>query len=38
MPIHQLLVHADDDNILDGSVRTIKKNTEGLFVTSKGLD
>jgi len=49
MPIHQLLVHADDDNILGGSVRTIKnnilggsvrtiKNTETLIVTGKGLD
>jgi hypothetical protein len=37
MPIHQLLVHADDDNILGGSVRTIK-NTETLIVTGKGLD
>jgi hypothetical protein len=25
---HQLLVYDDDDNILGGSVRTIKKNTE----------
>jgi hypothetical protein len=32
---HQLLVYADDVNILGGSVRTIKKNTEVLFVASK---
>jgi len=38
MPIHQLLVNADDVNISDGSVRTIKKNTKALFVTSKGRD
>jgi hypothetical protein len=38
MLIHQLLVHADDINILGGSIRTIKKNTEALIVTSKGLD
>jgi hypothetical protein len=32
---HQLLVYADDVNILGGSVRTIKKSTEALFVASK---
>jgi len=32
---HQLLAYADDINILDGSVHTIKKNTEGLGVASK---
>ena len=32
---HQLLVYADDVNILGGSVYTIKKNTEALFVSSK---
>jgi len=32
---HQLLVYADDVNILDGSVRTVKKNTETLVVDSK---
>jgi hypothetical protein len=32
---HQLLVHVDGVNILGGSVRTIKKTTEGLAVASK---
>jgi hypothetical protein len=32
---HQLLAYADDINILGGSVRTIKKNTEALVVASK---
>ena len=32
---HQLLVYADDINILGGSIRTIKKNTEALLVGSK---
>jgi hypothetical protein len=27
---HQLLVHADDVNILSGSIHTIRKNTEVL--------
>jgi hypothetical protein len=31
----QLLVYADDVNILGGSVHAIKKNTEALVVTSK---
>jgi hypothetical protein len=37
---HQLLVYADDVNILGGSVHTIQKNTEYLEVASKkiGLD
>jgi hypothetical protein len=32
---HQLLVYADDVNILGGSVYTIKKNAEALVVASK---
>jgi len=32
---HQLLVYADDVNILGGSVHTIKENTETLVVASK---
>jgi hypothetical protein len=32
---HQLLVYADDVNILGGSVHSIKKNTEALAVASK---
>jgi len=32
---HQLLVYADDLNILGGSVHTIKKNAEALVVASK---
>ena len=32
---HQLLFYADDVNILDGSVSTVKKNTETLLVGSK---
>ena len=32
---HQLLVHADDVNILEGSVHTIKENAENLVVASK---
>ena len=37
---HQLLVYADDDNILGGSIHIIKQNTEALVVASKeiGLD
>jgi hypothetical protein len=27
---HQLLIYADDDNILDRSIHSIKKNTEAL--------
>jgi hypothetical protein len=32
---HQLLVYADDVNILVGSIHTIRKNTEALVITSK---
>jgi len=32
---HQLLVYADDVNILGGSVHTVKGNAEGLVVASK---
>ena len=32
---HQLLVYADDVNMLGGSVHTIKKNSEALVVASK---
>jgi len=32
---HQPLAYADDFNIFDGSVHTIKKITEALFVGSK---
>jgi hypothetical protein len=35
---HQLLVYADDVNILGGSVRAIKKNTDALVVASKEID
>ena len=31
----QLLVYADEDNILVGSIHTIKKNTESLVVANK---
>ena len=32
---HQLLVYADDENILAGRIHTVKKNAETLVVTSK---
>jgi hypothetical protein len=32
---HQLLVYADDVNILGGNVHTLKKNAEALVVASK---
>jgi hypothetical protein len=35
--VHQLLVYADDINILRGSVYTIQKNAETLVVASKGV-
>ena len=34
---HQLLVYADDFNILEESVHTIWENAEALIVTSKGV-
>jgi hypothetical protein len=32
---HELLVYADDVNILGGSIHTIRKNTEALLIASK---
>jgi hypothetical protein len=32
---HQLLVYADDVNILGGSVHTVKENAEALIVAAK---
>jgi hypothetical protein len=34
---HQLLVYADDVNILCGSIHSLKKNAEALVVASKGI-
>ena len=33
---HQLVVYADDVNILGGRICTIKRDTKALIVTSKG--
>ena len=33
--IHQLLVYADDVNILGGNVHTVKENAEALVVATK---
>ena len=35
LKLNQLLVNADDGNILGGSIHTIKKNTKALVVASK---
>jgi len=35
---HQLLVYADDVNILGGSIHTVKENAEALVVASKETD
>ena len=32
---HQLLVHADNVNILGGRINNVKKNTEALILASK---
>jgi hypothetical protein len=32
---HKLLVYADDINVLDGSVHTVRKNTEFIVVATK---
>jgi hypothetical protein len=32
---HQLLVCADDVNVIGGSIHTVKKNTEALIVAGK---
>jgi retron-type reverse transcriptase len=34
---HQLLVYADDVNILGGSIHSIKKNAEDLVIASKAI-
>jgi len=33
--LHQILVYADDVNMLGGSVRTVKENAEALLLASK---
>jgi len=35
MACHQLILYADDVNMLGGSMPTIRKNTEALLVVSK---
>jgi hypothetical protein len=35
---HQILVNADDVNVVGGSIHTIKKNTGALLVGSKEID
>ena len=32
---HQLLAYADDDNILGGSIHTVKENAEALVIATK---
>jgi hypothetical protein len=32
---HQVLIYADDVNILGGSIHAIRKNTEALLIASK---
>jgi hypothetical protein len=32
---HQLLVYADDVNILGGNIHSVRKNTEALLIASK---
>jgi hypothetical protein len=34
---HQLLIYADDVNILGGSIHSIKKNAEDLIIASKDI-